>query len=128
MAAGRYNFVVEQGTQHEVTLRYKLSSGSYQNLTGYRVRMAVKDHITDTTFVYRASSSASDDSGHLEHFTISDQSNQSTVGAFVLTIPTSTTEAFTFGQGVYDLELVDSGGVVTRLLEGKFKVKPQVSD
>mgnify|MGYP007029102075 CR=1 FL=1 len=128
MAAGKYNFIVEQGSQHEVTFRYKLSTGSYQDLTNYRVRMAVKDHITDTEYVYRASSSAADDAGHSEHFTIVSPQAGDDLGKFTLTIPSDTTTNFTFNQGVYDLEIVDSSDVVTRLLEGKFKVKLQVSD
>ena len=128
MAAGKYNFIVEQGAQHEVTFRYKLSDGTYQNLSSYRVRMAVKDHITDTDYVYRASSSSSDDADHLQHFTISSPQSGDDLGKFTLTIPSGTTTAFDFNQGVYDLELVDSSNVVTRLLEGKFKIKPQVSD
>ncbi len=130
MAAGRYNFIVEQGTQHEVTFRYKNTAGAGVNLTGYRVRMSVKDHITDTEFVYRATSNttADDGTGFLQHFSIGGlQAVPETAGYFTLTIPTGTTTAFSFGQGVYDLELVDSADVVTRLLEGKFKVKPQVS-
>lgn len=130
MAAGRYNFIVEQGTQHEVTFRYKNTAGAGINLSGYRVRMSVKDHITDTEFVYRATSNttADDGTGFLQHFAIgTSQSVPTTSGYFTLTIPTGTTTAFSFGQGVYDLELVDGTGVVTRLLEGKFKVKPQVS-
>lgn len=128
MAAGKYNFIVEQGAQHEVTFRYKLSDGTYQNLSTYRVRMAVKDHITDTDYVYRASSSSSDDANHLQHFTIASPQSGDDLGKFTLTIPSGTTTGFDFNQGVYDLELVDSSDVVTRLLEGKFKIKPQVSD
>ena len=128
MAAGKYNFIVEQGAQHDVTFRYKLADGTYQNLTGYHVRMSVKDHISDTTFVYQATSDTSQtaQSSFNQHFTLSDQS--ATPGQFVLSIPAGVTRNFSFGQGVYDLELeVNSTGVTTRLLEGKFKVKPEVS-
>lgn len=127
MAAGKYNFIVEQGSQHAVTFRYKLSSGSYQSLTGWRVRMSVKDHITDTAYVYQATSDASEDSGYDAHFTIPNQAGND-VGKFTLTIPTATTTDFDFNQGVYDLELIDTNDAVTRLLEGKFKIKLQVSE
>lgn len=127
MAAGKYNFIIEQGSQHEVSFRYKLASGSYQSLTGYRVRMSVKDHITDTTYVYRATSDSTADSGYAQDFTIPTQAGDD-IGVFTLTIADSTTTNFTFNQGVYDLELIDSGDNVERLLEGKFKIKPQVSE
>ena len=132
MSAGKYNFIVEQGSQHDVTFRYKLADGTFLDLTTYRIRMSVKDHITDTDFVYQAtsdSSGAGDNGGTVafqQHFTKANQ-NGDTLGQFSLSIPTATTTGFNFNQGVYDLELVASDGTVTRILEGKFKVKLQVS-
>ena len=129
MSAGKYNFVVEQGSQHEVSFRYKLADGTYQNLDSFRARMSVKDHITDTAYVYQATSDASSDTGYNVHFVkTASQGTAANTGKFTLTIPAGITAAFTFGQGVYDLELVSNGGVVSKLLEGKFKVKPQVSE
>jgi hypothetical protein len=128
MAAGKYNFIVEQGSQHEVSFVYKDSSDTAINLDGKRVRMAVKDHITDTEFVYRATSDSTADTGYANHFDIPTQTG-SDIGKFVLTIPSSITDDFTFNQGVYDLELVTTAtNVVERIIEGKFKVKPQVTD
>jgi len=127
MAAGKYNFIVEQGSQHEVTFVYKDSTGTAIDLTGSRVRMAVKDHITDTEFVYRATSDSTADTDYVDHFDILTQTGTD-VGKFTLTIPSSVTDLFTFNQGVYDLELVTSASVVSRIIEGKFKVKPQVTE
>ena len=133
MSAGKYNFIVEQGSQHDVTFRYKLANGSFLDLTTYRIRMSVKDHITDTNFVYQATSdsSGSGDTGGTvafqQHFTKASPQSGDTQGQFTLSIPTATTTGFNFNQGVYDLELVASDGTVTRILEGKFKVKLQVS-
>ena len=127
MAAGKYNFIVEQGSQHEVTFVYKDNASSPIDLTGKRVRMAVKDHITDTVFVYRATSDSTADTDYSDHFDIPTQSGDD-VGKFTLTIPSSVTDDFTFNQGVYDLELVSTGNVVERIIEGKFKVKPQVTE
>lgn len=127
MASGKYNFIVEQGSQHEVTFVYKNSSDVGISLTGARVRMAVKDHITDTEFVYRATSDATADTDYVNHFNIPAQSGDD-IGKFTLTIPSSTTDAMTFNQGVYDLELVNSDSSVERIIEGKFKVKPQVTE
>jgi hypothetical protein len=132
MSAGKYNFIVEQGSQHDVTFRYKLADGTFLDLTNYRVRMSVKDHITDTNFVYQASSNTGgggDTGGTVafqQHFTKANQAGD-TLGQFTLSIPTATTTGFNFNQGVYDLELVANDGTVTRILEGKFKIKLQVS-
>ena len=133
MSAGKYNFIVEQGSQHDVTFRYKLADGTFLDLTNYRVRMSVKDHITDTNFVYQATSDSSsngDTGGTVafqQHFTKASPQSGATQGQFTLSIPTATTTGFNFNQGVYDLELVAVDGTVTRILEGKFKVKLQVS-
>ena len=127
MAAGKYNFIVEQGSQHEVTFNYANDEGTGIDLTGYRIRMGVKDHITDVDYVYRASSDASVDVDYEENFTLLPQTG-STLGSFKLTIPSAVSDGFTFNQGVYDIELVNSSGAVTRILEGKFKIKPQVTD
>lgn len=128
MAAGKYNFIVEQGSQHEVTFVYKDNSNTAIDLTGKRVRMAVKDHITDTAFVYRATSNSTEDTDYLDHFDIPTQSGDD-LGKFTLTIPSSVTDNFTFNQGVYDLELItETTSVVERIIEGKFKVKPQVTE
>ena len=125
MAAGKYNFIVEQGAQHVLTFTYTDDLDAPINLTGKRVRMAVKDHISDTDYVYRASTSSTEDADHAEHFTLLTQTSP-TVGQFKLTIPAVITNNFAFNQGVYDLEIVDGTDVI-RLLEGKFKVKLQVS-
>jgi hypothetical protein len=44
-----------------------------------------------------------------------------------LLVAANTTANLTPGLYVYDLELVSGGGVVTRLIEGNFKVKAEVT-
>jgi hypothetical protein len=44
-----------------------------------------------------------------------------------ITISATDTAAYDFTSGVYDLELVSDGGVVTRLLEGNVTVLPEVT-
>jgi hypothetical protein len=48
-------------------------------------------------------------------------------GTITLTIPATDTGGFTWWQGVYDLILTDSSGVVTRLLQGYVTVIPGVT-
>ena len=136
MAAGKYNFVVEQGTQHDVDFRYKLADGTYQNLTGWKVQLTVKDHITDTAYVYRATSDGTADETFIEpnasvnvDFTIvASQGTAENTGKFSLSIDGDTTAKFTFNQGVYDLVLIDNStpAATTKILEGKFKIKLSV--
>jgi len=125
MAAGKYNFLVEQGSQHVLTFTYSDDASVGYDLSSMSIRMAVKDHISDTSYVYTATSDLTIDPTFLLHFAILDQSAEFR-GKFKLTIPSAVTDTFDFNQGVYDLEILE-GEEVTRLLEGKFKVKPQVT-
>lgn len=50
-----------------------------------------------------------------------------TAGTVTLTIAATDTANLTAGLYVYDLELVSSANVVTRLIEGNFNVKAEVT-
>jgi hypothetical protein len=49
------------------------------------------------------------------------------LGQVEITIAASVTTLFAAGQYVYDLEIVSPAGVVTRLIEGRCVVNPEVS-
>jgi hypothetical protein len=121
MAAGKYNFVIEAGATYTTTISYVNNTDSYIPIT--RARLSVKDHITDETYVYRATTNNSLDVGAFQHLQLLSPS-----GRFSLTIPATVTAGFTFNQGVYDCEVFLTDGSIVRILEGKFKVKPQVSE
>ena len=48
-------------------------------------------------------------------------------GSFSWTFTNAQTNTFPLGQWVYDFEITSSGGEVTRLIQGKFLVTPQVT-
>jgi len=48
-------------------------------------------------------------------------------GVITLSLTATETAALAAGRYVYDLEMVSSGGVVTRLLEGVVTVSPEVT-
>jgi hypothetical protein len=50
-----------------------------------------------------------------------------TAGTVTLTISATDTAALTPGKYVYDLELVSGGGIVSRIIEGNFVVKAEVT-
>jgi hypothetical protein len=50
-----------------------------------------------------------------------------TLGTIALTVAANTTANLTPALYVYDLEVVSAGGVVTRLIEGNFNVKAEVT-
>ena len=95
-------------------MTYKDSSGSPINLTGFTARSKFKTSYSGTLVASLTSSSGITLGG--------------AAGTIVLTISATDTAAITApSSGVYDLEIVSSGGVVTRLLKGKYNVTPEVT-
>jgi hypothetical protein len=48
-------------------------------------------------------------------------------GAISFEIPAETTEEWVWRNAVYDLELIDSSGRVTRLIQGTISLTPEVT-
>lgn len=83
------------------------------DLTGYTARMEIKDHIGGTV---------------LATFTSADAIAIDPTGCTItLTISATATAAYTWEDGVYDLELVSPGGVVTALLCGDVHLREEVT-
>ena len=53
--------------------------------------------------------------------------NPATAGLIDSSLSATETSAITAGYYVYDLEITSSGGVVTRVVEGKIQMKPEVT-
>ena len=110
MAAGSYNFTLEQGS----TFRRRLTvqeNNSALNLTGYSGRMQMRStHDSDTIIL---------------SFTVI-VSNAS-AGQLTATASATTTASITPGIYVYDLEIESSTGTVTRLMQGNITVTPEVT-
>lgn len=86
-----------------------------QSLDGFSARMTIKDRI-----------------GGLALHSITSQAGMGIVlddakKVIELTIPAETTAAFLFARGVYDLEMVSPGGIVTPLLEGQVLISGEVT-
>jgi hypothetical protein len=80
--------------------------------------MQVRSNVTSNTIIATLSTTA----GNTGTITLG-----GTAGTVDLLISAANTASLTAGQYVYDLELVSGGGVVTRLLEGNFKVSAEVT-
>jgi|LakMenE18May11ns_1017448.scaffolds.fasta_scaffold9838492_2 hypothetical protein len=102
-----------QGATFDYNLTWTLN-GTAVNLTGYSARMQVRETYDSTTPVISLTSGTGITLG-------------GTAGSILLDISATTTAGVPSGQYVYDLELVTSGGYVTRLLEGNFNVDPEVT-
>ena len=125
MAAGRYSFVIEQGSTLNLELQYKDSNGKPINLTGYSGRMQVRPSVGSETVYLTLSSSLNADGTGL-NFSGSSGTNPPTSGSIAIYISAPSSSTLTFDTAVYDLELT-SGPVVTRLLEGQIKLSKEVT-
>ena len=115
MAAGFHHFVIEQGATFSKVLTLKDSSDTVINLTGY----------SSAEMDLRKNADGS------EVLTLTTGNSRITLGGeagtVTLTISATDTASMSVDDGVYDLEITDASGVVTRLLEGTYSVRPNIS-
>lgn len=86
------------------------------DITGYSARMHIRLRIADTTTIYEADSELGGD------ITI-----DPLVGKVTLKVPAAVTAQWTFKKAVFDLEIVDGSGDVTRLVKGTIVLDPEVT-
>jgi hypothetical protein len=122
MAAGIYNFTIEQGTTFQRVFKYKDSNGNPIDLSEIEaLRMQIRENIEDTDPVTGGEFDL--DNG----FTRSIPTGESIANQFTLLIPSAITAGFNFTNAFYDIELVDGSSVTTRLLQGKIKLSKEVT-
>lgn len=119
MAAGKYNFLIEQGTTVTFGIVYKDSTGAPVNLTNCGAKMQIRPNVGSSTVICSLSSSLYPDGTGLN---ISSPLS----GSINLLISAATSSLFNFTEAVYDLEII-SGSIVTRLLEGTVKLSKEVT-
>jgi hypothetical protein len=113
MTPGKYNIVCPQGSTFSQEFTYSIND-VLVNLTGYTARMQVREKHTSTT----AQLTLTTENGGIVL--------GGTLGTFTVNISSSNTAGLFAKDYVYDLELVSSG-TVTRIIEGKFIVTPEVT-
>ena len=115
MAAGIYNFTIEQGTTFKRTFKYKDSTGTAISLESHAIRMQIRKTVESSS----PELSITESDGNGTPATSFDVSTTNT-NEFELTISKEDTTAMSFNTAVYDIEIQDpQAGVVTRLLQGK---------
>ena len=116
MSAGFHHFVIEQGATFSKILTLKDSTGSVVNLSGYSsAEMDLRQHPESSTEVLTLTTANS-------RITLG-----GSAGTVTLTISASDTASLTADDGVYDLEITDSGGNVFRILEGTYSIRRGIS-
>tara|TARA_Y100001972_G_C7658187_1_gene331638 strand:+ start:1451 stop:1804 length:354 start_codon:yes stop_codon:yes gene_type:complete len=116
MAAGYHHFIIEQGATFSHTLTLKDSSGTVINLTGYpSAEMDLRKNQDDSSEVLTLTTA----NGRI--------ALGGSAGTITLEISNTDTSALTVGDGVYDLELVDSENKVLRIMEGTYSIRGNVS-
>jgi hypothetical protein len=121
-SAGIHHFICDQGATFRKTLTLKESDGSLVNLNGYTARMKIKDEVGGTLIKSLTSASG----GGLS---IGGSTGNNANGEIDILISASDTTSFSAPTtAVYDIETVTSGGIVDRILQGKFIINPEVTD
>ncbi len=110
MAAGTYNFTIEQGATFTRLLTLK-ENNSVMNLTGYSAASQ-----------FRSTHDSSTVAG-----TITASVTNASAGQITLSMTAAATGAVEEGIYVYDVEITASSGAVTRILQGQVTVTPEVT-
>jgi hypothetical protein len=126
MPAGRYNFLIEQGATFQLELQYKDPSNNPIDLTGYSGRLQIRQTVPSTVVLLCLSSSLRPDGTGI-NFSGSNGTTPPTSGSIGIYISAVSSSLLTFDQAVYDLEIENSGGFVTRLLEGGVQLSKEVT-
>lgn len=112
MPAAKLNLTVEQGTSFTKRLTWRDKNKRPVSLVGYSARMHIRPSVTSAEII-------------LELSTFNGRIVLGSSGIIDLILMPAETSALK--AGVYDLELTDSTGRVTRLVEGKVNVSPEVT-
>ena len=133
MAAGNYNFTIEQGSTFKRTFKYKDSEGSPIDLALFEVNMGIRSDIDSSISILEVGETGAlkngVDSTSNTFFKITSASEGANANEINLTIDADTTASMSFGTAVYDIEISDNSTpkVVTRILQGKIKLSKEVT-
>lgn len=116
MTAGTYNITIEQGATFSRPMTYLDAARAPKDLTNYTARAKFRRGTHDGPVVIESEAP-------LSNLTLT---LGGLAGTITLSMTAAQTGALTVTSGVWDLEL-ETAGVVTRLLQGTFKVTPQAT-
>jgi len=130
MAAGKYNFTIEQGATTNFEIQYKDSNNRPVDLTGYSGRLMIRSNFADdnpTTYLVLSSSRNADGTGL--NFNGSSGLMPTTSGSIGIYIASCTSSLLTFITARYDLEIYSGSNCpyTVRLLEGQVNLSKEVT-
>lgn len=116
MAAGKYNFTIEEGSTFTKVLTWYTDETRTTpvDLTSYTARMDIRATIDTVATIIELTT----ENGGI--------ALGGTAGTITLTITATQTGAMDFDSAVHDLEMI-TGTTVTRLVEGKVNFSPEVT-
>jgi hypothetical protein len=106
--ATKLNLFIDQGTDFSTTIEVEDEAGVPVNLSTYTGRAQMRKHYTSNAY---------------NTFTVAGYAN----GNIVISMNSSTTANISGGRYVWDLEVVSSGNVVSRIVEGIVTINPEVT-
>ena len=112
--AGSFDFTIEQGATFNLVMTWKID-GVAVNLTGYTARLQARVDVADTTTVLSMTTAGGG-------ITLG-----GAAGTITLDQTATQTTALSVGSFVYDLEIISSAAVVTRLLQGELIISAEVT-
>lgn len=114
-----YEMHIDAGADYVMTVSQEDTAGTAIPLTGYSARMMLKSTYADTTPLISLTSEVG---GGL---TINEAAGE--IEVFIEDIDTATLCEDKVTEGVYDLEIESSTGVVTRLIGGPWYAYPEAT-
>lgn len=131
MAAGLYNFTIEQGTTTSFRIDYRDSNNAPIDLSDFQARMQIRNAPGGNTVYAFLSSSLSVCGTGLNLTPTSGglvlPKSSGSIGVYISAISTS---LFNFDKAYYDVEIISGSGecqYVTRLIQGKVKLSKEVT-
>jgi hypothetical protein len=113
--AGIYNIVADQGATLSRVITWRDSAKTPYNITGYTARMHVRSTVESSSTVLELTT----ENGRI--------SLGGSTGQVTLAVTAAVMAAVTADKYVYDLELISPAGVVSRLVQGNFAVRAEVT-
>ena len=101
---------IDQGTDFTAEVQIDDTDGTTANLTGYTVAGQIRKSYDSTTYT-AFSASVSNATG----------------GTVSIALTAAQTNALASGRYVYDVEITDASGVVTRMIQGRATVSPGIT-